>query len=104
MVPFVLGDEEVVLGFSLIGIKGLVPLGPEEAAREFSKVLEDAGGVQHAEPLLLLVTEQVAQWLTPEIRNAVLAGAFVQVIPGPTGSGTHKEAEALLLSALGIKL
>ena len=40
MIPFVLGEEEVVLGFSLIGVKGYVPLGPEEAVREFSKALE----------------------------------------------------------------
>ncbi len=98
MIPFVLGEEAVVLGFSLIGVKGDVPAGPEEAAREFSKTLDSP------EPKLLLITEQVAQWLMPEISNAILAGAFVQVIPGPTGSGTPTGEEALLLSALGIKL
>lgn len=99
MVPFVLGEEEVVLGFSLIGVKGHVPLGPEEAAREFSKALDSP------EPRLLLVAEKVAQWLMPEITNAVLAGALVQVIPGPTGPiRRREEEETLLLSALGIKV
>ena len=99
MIPFVLGEEEVVLGFSLIGVKGYVPLGPEEAAREFSKALDSP------EPTLLLVTEQVAQWLTPELRNAVLAGSLVQVIPGLTGPVRRREEEeALLFSALGIKV
>lgn len=98
MIPFVLGEEVVVLGFSLIGVKGYVPVGPEDAAREFSKILEET------EPGLIFVTEQVAHWLRSEINTAILAGAFVQVIPASTGPRTSKEEEALLLSALGIKL
>jgi V/A-type H+-transporting ATPase subunit F len=99
MVPFVLGEEEVVLGFSLIGVKGHTPQGAEEAAQEFSKALDGP------QPKLLLITEKVAQWLRPEIRNAILGGALVQVIPGPTGPiGRREGEEALLLSALGIKV
>lgn len=99
MVPFVLGEEEAVLGFSLIGVRGSVPLGPEEAAHAFRKAVENP------EPLLMLVTEQVARWLAAEICTAVLAGAFVQVIPSATGPEQPAEGEeALLLSALGIKL
>lgn len=99
MRPFVIGEEEVVIGFRLIGVKGVTPAGTDAARHELEKAL----GAE--DPPLLLVTERVAQWIRPQIRNAVLAGALVQVISGIGGRmerGTDEEA--LLLSALGIKL
>jgi vacuolar-type H+-ATPase subunit F/Vma7 len=99
MVPFVLGEEEVVTGFGLIGVKGVTPAGPDAARRE----LENA--VSAKEPPLVLVTERIAEWIRPQIRNAILAGAMVQVIAGFGGRiGERVDEEALLLSALGIKL
>ena len=99
MVPFVLGEEEIVTGFGLIGVKGVTPSGPDAARRE----LENA--VSAKEPPLLLVTERIAEWIRPQIRNAILAGAMVQVIPGFGGRIEKRvDEEALLLSALGIKL
>lgn len=98
MIPFVLGEEEVVLGFSLIGVKGCVAREPREAAREFDKALECS------EKQLLLVSGKVADWLRTEIRTAVLRGALVQVIPSLESTGKRGvESEALLLSELGIK-
>lgn len=99
MVPFVLGEEEVVIGFGLIGVKGITPGGADAARRELEKVL---GG---EEPSFLLVTERVAQWIMPQIRSATLAGALIQVIPGVGGRMERRiDEETLLLSALGIKL
>ena len=99
MVPFVLGEEEIVTGFGLIGVKGVTPNGPDAARRE----LQNA--VSAKEPPLLLVTERIAEWIRPQIRNAILAGAMVQVIPGFGGRIEKRvDEEALLLSALGIKL
>lgn len=99
MVPFVLGEEEVVLGFRLIGVKGVTPAGPDSALSELANALAAK------EPPLLLVTERVAQWIRPQIRSAILAGAMIQVIPG-LGEPIERrvDEEALLLSALGIKL
>ncbi len=99
MRPFVIGEEEVVIGFRLIGVKGVTPAGADAARHQLEKAL-----AAEQQPLLL-VTERVAQWIRPQIRNAVLAGALIQVIPGIGGRmerGTDEEA--LLLSALGIKL
>ncbi len=99
MVAFVLGEEEIVAGFGLIGVKGVAPAGAEAARLELENVL--ASGQQP----LILVTERVAQWIMPQIRNAILAGAIIQVIPGFGGRIEERaDEEALLLSALGIKL
>jgi V/A-type H+-transporting ATPase subunit F len=99
MVPFVIGEEEIVLGFGLIGVKGVAPAGRDAARREFENA------VSAKEPPLLLITERIADWIRPQLRNAILAGAMVQVIPGFGGRIEKRiDEEALLLSALGIKL
>jgi vacuolar-type H+-ATPase subunit F/Vma7 len=99
MMPYVLGEEESVLGFALIGIAGYAPADREDAQREFIAVCERPGQV------LLLITEVVAAWIDAEIRNAVLKGMTVQVIPGVHAVAERREdAAALLLSALGLKL
>lgn len=99
MTPHVLGEEEVVAGFALIGVAGTVPTSREDALRVFRAASE------HQRSLLLLVTESVADWMRPEIHDAMLTGTMVQVIPGtrPTRGG-GVDSQALLLSALGIKL
>ena len=99
MIPFVLGEEEIVLGFRLIGVKGVTPAGPDSALHELGNALAAK------QPPLLLVTERVAQWIRPQIRSAILAGAMIQIIPGFGGRIERRvDEEALLLSALGIKL
>ena len=99
MTVYVIGEEEVVLGFALIGIAGSVPANREDALREFSPLM------QRSEPVLVLITEAAAEWIADEIRDAVLRGKMVQVIPGVRPAHQRREdSQALVLSALGIKL
>jgi len=99
MTAYVIGEEEVVLGFALIGVAGSAPASREDALREFS------AAIQRAEPVLVLITEVAAEWIADEIHNAVLTGKMVQVIAGVHPARRRREhAQALLLSALGIKL
>lgn len=99
MMPYVLGEEEVVLGFSLIGVPGSTPTNREDALRQLA-----AANERH-EQILLLVTESVADWIGAEIRDALLTGTMVQVIQGVRPTRERREdSQTLLLSALGIKL
>lgn len=99
MNAYVIAEEEVVLGFGLIGVPGSAPTNREEALGTFAVATE------HSEPILLLITEAVAEWLADEIRDAVLGGKMVQVIPGVRAARERRpDSQALLLSALGIKL
>jgi vacuolar-type H+-ATPase subunit F/Vma7 len=98
MTPYVLGEEEVVLGFALIGIAGYVPADRNDALDAFASV-------RGSKSVLILVTQAVAAWIEAQIEQAILGGIMVQVIPGVRAvAGRRQEAEALLLSALGIKL
>jgi vacuolar-type H+-ATPase subunit F/Vma7 len=99
MTAYVLGEEEVVLGFGLIGVPGFVPMNRDDALREFVAAAARPG------PVLILVTEAVARWISAEIRDAVIKGMMVQVIPGLRAAPERREdSEAALLSALGIRL
>lgn len=99
MTPFVLGEEEVVLGFALIGIRGVTPANREEALREL-----DSARARTAEAMLF-VTETVADLIRPEIRAATLSGTVIQIIPGARpASAAVEDSQAALLAALGIKL
>ncbi len=99
MTPYVLGEPEVVLGFALIGISGFAPANREDAVRELMAASE------RPEAVLLLVTEAVAAWVGAEILDAILKGTIVQVIPGVRPPRERREdSQALLLSALGVKL
>jgi V/A-type H+-transporting ATPase subunit F len=99
MTPYVVGEEEVVLGFALIGVPGSVASTRDDALRELSAANEKRGQI------LLLVTEAVADLIRNEIRSAVVSGIMVQVISGVRPArGPREDSQALLLSALGIKL
>jgi vacuolar-type H+-ATPase subunit F/Vma7 len=98
MTAYVIGEEEVVLGFALAGIAGAAPADREAALRDFTTAAE------HPD-LLVIVTEVVAEWIGGEISEAVLGGKMVQVIPGVRpGRERRPDSQTLLLSALGIKL
>lgn len=99
MTAYVLGEEEVVLGFALIGVSGCSPSNREDALREFRAACERTGRA------LVLITESVAESISAEIGDAMLTGTMVQVIPGTRPARMRREdSQALLLSALGIKL
>ncbi len=99
MTPFVLGEEEVVLGFALIGIRGATPANREEALRDL------ASARAQASQAMLLVTESVADLIRPEIRDATLGGSVIQIIPGVRPArAAAEDSQAMLLAALGIKL
>jgi vacuolar-type H+-ATPase subunit F/Vma7 len=98
MTAYVIGEEEVVLGFALAGIAGAAPADREAALRDFAAATERAD-------LLVMVTEAVADWFADEIREAVVSGKMVQVIPGVHAARERSpDSQMLLLSALGIKL
>jgi vacuolar-type H+-ATPase subunit F/Vma7 len=100
MQAVVVGEEEAVLGFALIGVEGRIAVDPAGAAVELQRVL-DSG-----EAPLVFVTETVARWVGPEIAAAVARGALIQAIAAPRTAeeSRARDPEAELLAALGLKL
>jgi len=100
MRPVVVGEEEAVLGFSLIGVEGRIAADPAGAAVELQRVLNSG------QAPLVFVTETVARWIAPEIAAAVARGSLIQAIAAPSTDTQNRavDPEAELLAALGLKL
>jgi V/A-type H+-transporting ATPase subunit F len=94
---YFIGDSELVTAFRFIGIEGMSVRGTDEAAAVFRRVtegwLEEAGvtlpgtlpGAEECKVLLL--TEEVADWLGGILINWQVSGRYPLVveIPGITG-------------------
>jgi V/A-type H+-transporting ATPase subunit F len=92
---FFLGDPELLTAFRFVGIQGSQVPGPEEALAAFRKITrnwdETAGtilpGFNEAGCRVLIITEEVADWLGQDLTDWQLAGRYPLVveIPGTMG-------------------
>ncbi|MDR1507743.1 MAG: ATPase V [Treponema sp.] len=96
---FFLGDPELVTAFRFAGVRGGQVLGPDEALEAFKKLTqnwdETAGAVLPGTGFddvsgncrVLIVTEEVADWLGRALTDWQLTGRYPLVveIPGPLG-------------------
>jgi V/A-type H+-transporting ATPase subunit F len=92
---FFLGDPELVSAFRFVGVKGSPVPGPEEALAVFRKITQNrdeaAGTVLPGGAFescrVLILTEEVADWLGAELTDWQLSGRYPLVveIPGILG-------------------
>ena len=94
----VIGDEDTVVGFRMAGVEGTI-VESEEEARE---ALDEAEG----EDEVLIISDQVAEWLREEI-DQIRYGAELPLIveaPGPEGpTDATPSLFRLIREAVGIK-
>jgi V/A-type H+-transporting ATPase subunit F len=90
---FFIGDPELVTAFHFVGIGGTAAFGPEDALAAFRKITEGwdetAGTVlPNVEACrVLILTEEVADWLGDALIRWQLSGRYPLVVevPGPMG-------------------
>jgi V/A-type H+-transporting ATPase subunit F len=117
---FFLGDPELVTAFRFVGIEGAQALGPDEALSSFRKIThswnETAGTVlpgaasdsavaAAAGCRVLIVTEEVADWLGGDLTDWQLAGKYPLVVEVPGTMGRHPGRKTLvdaIREAIGI--
>lgn len=97
---FVLGHEDIVLGFSLIGVEGLATDDPTVALQR----LEDV--VARGDTGLILITAQLAGLLSERLREMESAGVvpIVLQLPAPGEPLERPPVRDLVRQALGVKL
>lgn len=110
---FFIGDLELVTAFHFVGIDGRAALGPEDALAAFRKITEgwdETLGVAlpHVETCrVLILTEEVADWLGDTLIRWQLSGRYPLVveIPGPMGrlEGRKTLVESIR-EAIGIRV
>jgi V/A-type H+-transporting ATPase subunit F len=98
---FIVGDEDAVLGFGLVGVQGRAVHSPQEAQEAF------AGALENKEVGIVLITERVAELIRPQVDRYVFTRSFPLIveIPDRQGPVTGKPGiREMVNKAIGIKL
>jgi V/A-type H+-transporting ATPase subunit F len=78
---FVIGDDDVVLGFDLVGVRGSVVATPEEAGAALNEALENK------EIGIILITERAAELIRPLVDRYILEKEFPLLLEIPDRHG-----------------
>jgi len=101
MKVFVVGNQEAVLGFSLVGVRGKAV----SSASEVNDALDEA--LSNTNVGILLVTEDVARLVQARMDQLKLRSTvpLVVEIPGPEGVATDQPSlNEVVMRAIGVKL
>lgn len=98
---FVIGDEDAVLGFGLVGIQGMKAENPQEAEAAFTAALEDTNvGI-------IIIEDRVADMIRPIVDRYIFTEQFPLIVevPGREGKDPRRPGiRAMVNEAIGIKL
>ncbi len=96
---FVIGDEDTVLGFSLVGVSGIVAATADEAKGAWDKALEDkAHGV-------IIITEDAADLIRDTVDRYLFSESFPLVVEIPARSGKRgPDLRELVNQAIGVSI
>ncbi|HGJ64079.1 TPA: Vacuolar H+transporting two-sector ATPase F subunit [bacterium] len=96
-----IGDEHTVLGYSLIGIQGVVVKTAQEALDALSSASKDP------EIGVILITQRIASLIQYEVNNARLAMSIPVVLEIPDRQGPLEGRESamnIIQRLIGIKV
>jgi V/A-type H+-transporting ATPase subunit F len=98
---FVIGDEDAVLGFGLVGIQGIKAENQQEAELAFKSALEDSDiGV-------VIIEDRIADMIRPVVDKYIFTEQFPLIleVPGRTGKQPGRRGiRTMVNEAIGIKL
>jgi V/A-type H+-transporting ATPase subunit F len=97
----IIGDEDAVLSFGMVGVSGKVATNPDEATNTFQEILEDK------EVGIIIVTESVADMMRPTVEKYLLTVSFPLIVEIPDRKGTkpgRPGIKEMVNAAIGIKL
>ena len=97
----IIGDEDAVLGFGMVGVKGSIAESPAEAEEAFRSILEDR------EVGIVIITERVAELIRPQVDRFIFTNTFPLIVEIPDRKGriTGKPGiREMVNEAIGIKL
>ena len=98
---FIIGDEDSVLGFSMVGVKGRSVRNAEEAQRAFESVLEDR------EVGIIIITERIADLIRPLVDQYIFTQVFPLIVEVPDRRGRvagKPSLREMVNVAIGIRL
>jgi len=97
----IIGDEDAVLGFEMVGVSGRTARNPEEAHRAFQAVLEDS------QTGIIIITERVADMIRPLVDKFLFTQSFPLIVEIPDRKGRQPGRPGireLVNAAIGVRL
>ena len=97
----IIGDEDTVLGFAIVGVSGKVATNPDEAQRAFGALLQDK------ETSIIIMTERVADMMRATVDRYLFTESFPLIVEIPDRHGPSPERPGireLVNAAIGIKI
>jgi len=101
MKVFVIGNQEAVLGFTLVGVHGKAAT----SASEVNEAIDEA--LSNAENGIVLITEDVAALVQARMNQLKLRSTvpLVVEIPGPQGVAADQPSlNEIVMRAIGVRL
>lgn len=101
MTYFAIGDEDTVLGFSLVGVRGQVATNEQDAHDLFARVITDG------ETAVVIITERVADMIRSLVDQYVFTEEFPLILEIPDREGPIQGRPSLreiANSAIGIRV
>ena len=95
MTFFVLGDEDVILGFQFIGIQGKIIETNEQASLEFDNVINGIYGSIG----VILVSEKVSMMIEEKVMEWQVSGKYPLLVEIPDLEG-HLEGKKTMLESI----
>ncbi len=97
----IIGDEDTVLGFGLVGVSGTTAANADEAHRAFQTYLQDK------EVAILILTERIADWIRPLVDRYLFTMHFPLIVEIPDRHGPkpgRRSIKEMVNTAIGIKV
>ena len=96
---YVIGDQDTVLGFSLVGVPGMQATNETEAKSAWDRALADkANGI-------IIITSGVADLIRPVVDKYLFTSTFPLVVEIPSdGEGKGRDLRELVNEAIGVSL
>lgn len=98
---FVIGDEDTVLGFGLVGVKGHAVKNESEANNTLQEALKDK------QIGIIIITERVAEWIRQFVDSYLFSTTFPLIVEIPDRSGPmagKPGIRQMVNEAIGVKL
>lgn len=98
---YAIGDEDAVLGFGMVGVRGRRARNASEAAQAFKEALADR------DIGIILITERIAELIRPQVDRYVFSKEFPLIVEIPDWEGklsSRPPIREMVNAAIGIKL
>ena len=97
----IIGDEDAVLGFGMVGVSGKVAVDADQAMRAFESIIEDE------ETCIIIITERLADMIRPIVDRYLFTESFPLIVEIPDRRGSkagRPGIREMVNAAIGLKL